>query len=104
MNGPTEKLSVNRIYDYPNLSGDSISNINWSPDGRYLSYILGGRNGDKAEIRAYDVNNREGLTLFDLSSLSDSAAAASLPGQALDGLTPQHDWRSRRVQFAGPMQ
>jgi dipeptidyl-peptidase-4 len=104
MKAPTEKLSVNRIYDYPNLSGDSISNINWSPDGRYLSYILGDRNGDKAEIRAYDVNNREGLTLFDFSSLSGSTAAASLPGQALDGLTPLHDWRSRRVQSAGPMQ
>jgi dipeptidyl-peptidase-4 len=104
MSGKDEKLDINSIYDYPNLSGDSIGNIDWSPDGRYLSYLFGGRDGEKVEIRAFDVKNGKRVTLFDLSAMTGSAAAAGLPGHALDGQAPVHEWHSRRVRAAGPVQ
>ena len=104
MSGKKEKLTVNRMFDYPNLSGDSITNINWSPDSRYLSYLFGGRNGDQVEIRAFDTKSGKRVTLFDLSALTGSAAADCLPGHALDGQAPVHEWHSRRIKTAGPMQ
>jgi dipeptidyl-peptidase-4 len=104
MSGPDAVLNTNRIYDYPNLGGDTLSNIEWSPDSRYLSYVFADRNGAKTEIRAYDLARKDRVTLFDLASLGDSAVAAGLPGHGLDGDTPLQDWHSRRIKAAGLMQ
>lgn len=104
MSKPDPILRVDRIYDYPNLSGDTVSNIGWDPDGRFLSYVFGDRNGDKTEIRAYDLEKKERVTLFDLSSLGDSAVECGLPGHGLDGASPLQDWHSRRIQSTGTVQ
>jgi dipeptidyl-peptidase-4 len=98
MSGSADKLSVNRIYDYPNLGGDTITNIAWSPNGRYLSYLLGDKNGDKAEIRAFDMETRQRQTLFDVASLGHSAVATVQAGQAADNYQPPQSGGSGRIQ------
>ena len=101
MSGPNQKLNVNRIYDYPNLSGDSITNIDWSPNARYLSYTFGDRTGDKNEIRAYDVKSGKSLTLFDVNRITDPPRSASAPGVLKSPFKPL---RYVRTQPTGPMQ
>ncbi len=104
MSKQKETLSIHRLYDYPNLSGDTITNIEWSPDGRYLSYFFASRDGEKTELRGYDTEKRERVTLFDFAALDGSSVAEGVPGHALDAHAQQHDWHCRRVKPAGLMQ
>lgn len=69
MGDPNRKLTVDRIYDEPNLSGVSITNIGWSPDGKTLSYVRATET--TREIWGFDVAAGEGCLLFDFSRLRE---------------------------------
>jgi len=101
MNATTSKnkLDANRIYNEPNLSGFSIGNIGWSPDGRILSYIRG--SDDSNEVWGYDVTTNERRLLFDFARLEGAALASQAHARARRGNIPIRDWHSRRVRPAG---
>jgi dipeptidyl-peptidase 4 len=85
-------LSVDRIYDTPSLSGVSIGNVSWSPDGGTLGFIRGedGRN----ELWAYDLERRRGRVLFDFAQLQDPAVDEAYQ-PATHGGRPTHHWHNR---------
>lgn len=62
-----KKLTVDRIYNEPNLSGKSITSIDWSPNGKTLSYILGTEKG--RELWGFDVTGNKRRLLFDFARL-----------------------------------
>lgn len=103
MRGQPKKLSINRIYSYPNLSGDAITNIRWSPNGRYLSYILGDRTGKNEKICAFDLENKKRIELVDIARLVSRHGGFAGADDALGDNTTTRDWRSWRIQPGGPM-
>lgn len=94
-------LSVERIYGQPSLSGALLSPLQWSPDGKWLSYPERSGSGPdtRIAIRAFDVATGERRLLLDpakLPSLPASPKEASLTTSQQTGLgrlTPQqHFW------------
>jgi len=57
------KLTLDRIYSAPSLSGIDILQISWSPDGRLLTYVSADE--DKQQIWAYDVAGRSKRLLYE---------------------------------------
>src|SRR5215469_9663525 len=44
----TKQLTVERIYNAPSLSGYQLDGIEWSPDGKRVSYFQGDGRGGRA--------------------------------------------------------
>lgn len=94
---PAISLTVDRIYDEPNLSGVSISSIGWRPDGRLVSYLRG--KGNRNEIWGFDVLSGRRERLFSYTRLAG-------PGRRHRGPihkrhpTHRRDWRQRRIRSA----
>ena len=93
------KFDVNRIYNKPNLSGVSIGNIGWSPDGKTLSYVLG--TDDSNEVWGFDVANQERKLLFDFARLQGTSNASQPHIRAKKDGVPIRDWHRRRVRASG---
>jgi len=89
-------LTVERIYDEPDLSGVSITDIGWSPDGRTLSYVRG--EAARLEIWGYDRGSRSRRLLFDLTQLISPEEVSPIHERARRGQTPIRHWRNRKVR------
>jgi len=93
-----KKITVNRIYNEPNLSGVSITDIGWSPDSSTLSYIRGGDNSN--ELWGFDVARNERKLLFDFARLLDASEVSQHHVRNRRRLTPVRYWHTRRVRPA----
>jgi dipeptidyl-peptidase 4 len=73
-----EKLSIERIFAAPDLSGASLRAAQISPDGRLVTYLRGSdRDKDRLDLWAYDVARREHRLLVDSRSLVAEPQALS---------------------------
>jgi len=62
----TEKLSIERMFAAPDLSGASLRSPQISPDGRLVAYLRGAeRNKDRLDLWAYDLSTRQHRMLVD---------------------------------------
>jgi dipeptidyl-peptidase-4 len=65
-----EMLTIQRMFDAPDLSGASLRSPRISPDGRYVAYLRGGaRNKDRLDLWAYDIVEKKQTMLVDSSRL-----------------------------------
>jgi dipeptidyl-peptidase 4 len=65
-----EMLTIQRLFDAPDLSGASLRTPRLSPDGRYVAYLRGGdRNKDRHDLWAYDIGARKHTMLVDSARL-----------------------------------
>ena len=72
-----EKLTIERIFAAPDLSGPSLRSPQVSPDGHLVTYLRGkDSNKDRLDLWAYDVRARKHRLLVD--SLEPSGGPAWL--------------------------
>ncbi len=65
-----EKLSIERLFTAPDLSGPSLRSPKISPDGRLVAYLRGkSSNKDRLDLWAYDIARREHRLLVDSAVL-----------------------------------
>jgi dipeptidyl-peptidase-4 len=100
-------LTVERIYSAPSLSGQTLRDTRWSPDGKSLSYLSGG--GDRSEISVVDASTGARRVLVDAAHLRDVLLPPASRGQqtGLGRLTPsQYRWApdSQALLFIGAQQ
>jgi dipeptidyl-peptidase-4 len=73
-----EKLSIERIFAAPDLSGASLRSAKLSPDGRLVTYLRGSdRNKDRLDLWAYDIASGKHSLLVDSSRLVPEERALS---------------------------
>jgi dipeptidyl-peptidase 4 len=73
-----EKLSIERMFAAPDLSGASLRSPQISPDGRLVAYLRGGeRNKDRLDLWAYDIGEHRHRLLVDAASLVPEEHAPS---------------------------
>ena len=66
----TERLSIERIFAAPDLSGASLRSAQISPDGRLVAYLRGAeRNKDRLDLWAYDLSTHQHRVLVESSKL-----------------------------------
>ena len=98
-------LTVDRIYDEPNLSGVAIGDIGWSPDAKSVSYIRS--EGDSDELWGFDVATQTGRRLFAFSRLTEHAHVKHHKHRKHHRHWTRHRgrhllaWRERRVRPRG---
>ncbi|MGH8139545.1 MAG: DPP IV N-terminal domain-containing protein [Steroidobacteraceae bacterium] len=74
-----EKLSIERIFAAPDLSGASLRSPQISPDGRLVAYLRGAdSNKDRLDLWAYDVARHEHRLLVDSARLVPKEHALSM--------------------------
>jgi dipeptidyl-peptidase 4 len=66
-NAPGKQLTVERIFSAPSLSGHLARGLEWTPDGRRISFIEGF--GDSAELWTMDASTGEKKQLLDAAAL-----------------------------------
>ncbi len=66
---PSKSLTVERIYSGPSLSGRLIRGIEWSPDGKFISYLQ--RDGSSIEMWTMDAAKGERKLLVKASVLEE---------------------------------
>jgi len=72
------KLTLERIFAAPDLSGPSLRSARFSPDGHLVAYLRGSeRNKDRLDLWAYDIERREHRLLVDSRSLVPEEHAPS---------------------------
>jgi dipeptidyl-peptidase 4 len=65
-----EKLTIDRMFAAPDLSGASLRSPQISPDGRLVAYLRGAEhNKDRLDLWAYDIGKRHHRVLVDSSKL-----------------------------------
>lgn len=65
-----EKLSVERIFSSPSLSGDPIQSLEISPDGARVTFLRGKKNDfERLDLWQYDIESGETRLLFDSDEL-----------------------------------
>jgi dipeptidyl-peptidase-4 len=81
---PARALTVERIYGAPSLSGQVLSGTQWSPDGKWLSYLAGD------EIWVIDASNGQRRVLVDADHLRNVLLPPASRGQqtGLGRITP----------------
>src|SRR6266852_5680926 len=81
-------LTVERIYDKPSLSGSQTQGIEWSRDGKQLSFVqkLGQEPGAKNELRVLDVTTGQQRVLIDAEKLATLMPAPKTPPTQRTGL------------------
>jgi len=73
-----EKLTIERLFSAPDLSGASLRSPQISPDGRLVAYLKGAeRNKDRLDLWAYDIGKRAHRLLVDSSKLVSEEHALS---------------------------
>jgi dipeptidyl-peptidase 4 len=72
------KLTLERLFAAPDLSGASLRSPLISPDGRFVAYLRGkDSNKDRLDLWAYDIARREHRLLVDSASLVPQERALS---------------------------
>ena len=72
------KLTIDRLFDPPSLSGSPILGLKISPDGRRVTYLRGKfNNKDQLDLWEYDVDEGTSRLLIDASSLSSASEMLS---------------------------
>jgi dipeptidyl-peptidase-4 len=66
---PSKSLTVERIYSGPSLSGHLTAGIEWSPDGKFISYLQ--RDGSSVEMWTMDAAKGERKVLVKASVLEE---------------------------------
>jgi dipeptidyl-peptidase 4 len=66
---PSKSLTVERIYSGPSLSGHLTQGIEWSPDGKFISYLQ--RDGSSVEMWTMDAAKGERKLLVKASVLEE---------------------------------
>ena len=74
-----EPLTVERIYGHPSLSGSQTTGIEWSPDGKLVSFFLrsGEGAGARTDIWAMDAETGQRRLLVDADTLTEMIPLAS---------------------------
>jgi dipeptidyl-peptidase-4 len=73
-----EKLTIERMFSAPDLSGPSLRAPQISPDGRLVTYLKGAEhNKDRLDLWAYDIAKRQHRLLVDASKLVPEEHAPS---------------------------
>src|SRR5882762_8433122 len=73
-----EKLSIERMFAAPDLSGATLRSPQISPDGRLVAYLRGAEhNKDRLDLWAYDIGKRAHRLLVDSSKLVSEEHALS---------------------------
>lgn len=73
-----EKLTLERIFAAPDLSGPSLRSPQISPDGRFITYLRGSdQNKDRLDLWGYDVPRRQHRLLVDARRLAPEEHALS---------------------------
>jgi len=73
-----EKLSIQRLFAAPDLSGPTLRAAKISPDGRLVAYLRGSeQNKDRLDLWAYDMQSRRHRLLVDSASLAPSSQVLS---------------------------
>ena len=73
-----EKLTIDRMFAAPDLSGATLRAPQISPDGRLVAYLRGAeRNKDRLDLWAYDIGKRHHRLLVDSSKLVPEEHALS---------------------------
>jgi dipeptidyl-peptidase-4 len=73
-----EKLTIERLFAAPNLSGHSLSSPRISPDGHFVAYLRGKEsNKDRLDLWAYDIARDEHRLLVDSALLEPEERALS---------------------------
>jgi dipeptidyl-peptidase-4 len=73
-----EKLTIERLFAAPDLSGASLRSPRLSPDGRFVAYLRGkDSNKDRLDLWAYDIARREHRLLVDSALLEPRERALS---------------------------
>src|SRR5262249_47512547 len=73
-----EKLTIERMFAAPDLSGPSLRSPQISPDGRLVAYLRGSdRDKDRLDLWAYDISKHQHHMLVDSSRLVPREHAAS---------------------------
>ena len=68
------KLTIDRLFDAPALSGPSISHVQISPDGLRVTYLQGKADDkDRLDLWEYNLHDRTARLLV------DSKAAGAIP-------------------------
>jgi dipeptidyl-peptidase-4 len=74
----SDKLSIERLFAAPDLSGASLRSPQISPDGRFVAYLRGAeRNKDRLDLWAYDIATHEHHVLVDSARLVPQERALS---------------------------
>src|SRR5690242_18359087 len=73
-----EKLTIERLFAAPDLSGPSLRSPHISPDGRLIAYLKGkDSNKDRLDLWAYDIARHEQRLLVDSAVLEPRERALS---------------------------
>src|ERR1700737_1273387 len=73
-----EKLSIERMFAAPDLSGATLRSPQISPDGRLVAYLRGSeRNKDRLDLWAYDITSRHHHLLVEAARLAPEEHAPS---------------------------
>jgi dipeptidyl-peptidase-4 len=73
-----EKLTIERLFAAPDLSGASLRSPHISPDGRYVAYLRGkDTNKDRLDLWAYDIERHQHRLLVDSALLQPQERALS---------------------------
>ena len=83
-------LTVERIYSAPSLSGETLRDTMWSPDGKMLTYLGSDTDGGGPAIWAVDSATGDRHVLVDAAHLRDVLLPAASRGQqtGLGRITP----------------
>jgi dipeptidyl-peptidase-4 len=78
-----EKLTIDRLFAGPDLSGASLRSPHLSPDGRFVAYLRGkDNNKDRLDLWAYDIGRHEHRLLVDSTVLEPQEHALSAEEEA----------------------
>jgi dipeptidyl-peptidase-4 len=73
-----EKLSIERLFAAPDLSGATLRSPQISPDGRLVAYLRGSeRNKDRLDLWGYDIIKRQHRLLVEAARLAPEEHAPS---------------------------
>jgi len=90
-----EKLSIERIFAAPDLSGETLRSAQISPDGRMVAFLRGAeRNKDRMDLWAYDLAQHKQRLLLDSTRLVPQQ-------QPLSAVEEQRRERQRTSSLSG---
>src|ERR1700733_493601 len=71
-----QTLTLDRIYGTPDLDGADISLVEWSPDGKFLTYLI--NRGESVELIGFEVTTGKRRVLFDWARILGPTLSGSL--------------------------
>jgi dipeptidyl-peptidase-4 len=93
--GGAKSLTVERIYGAPSLSGNLTSGIEWTPDGKRISYLEGGERESRggSELWTMDASTGERKVLVKaetLAALTQPEKAQAVQATGLGRIQPEN--------------